>query len=252
MPLSGLQGKRALVTGAASGIGHAVVSRLRAEQVETLGSDIHDAHGVVVADLTDGEDVERLAGKVGAIDFLINVAGGPVAPTRTDTLPALRPGSLPFEDVSEEDWGRVIAANLTTAFLVCREFAPGMKARRFGRIVNFTSIAARRGSSRVGVHYAAAKGGIIGLTKTLALELGPHNVTVNAIAPGFIKTPRIAAAAWGHDSPAAEQAFISSLPLRRAGKPEDIAGVVAMLCSDAGGYVSGATIDVNGGWYFGP
>ena len=252
MPLSGLQGKRALVTGAASGIGHAVFSRLRDEGVETFGTDIHDAHAVLVADLTDADAVEELAGKVGAVDFLVNVAGGPVAPTRTDTLPGLPKGSLPFEDVSEQEWGKVIAANLTTAFLVCREFAPKMKARRFGRIVNFTSIAARRGSSRVGVHYAAAKGGIIGLTKTLALELAPHNVTVNAIAPGFIRTPRIAEAAWGHDSPAAEQAFIQSLPLRRAGKPDDIAGVVAMLCSDAGGYVSGATIDVNGGWYFGP
>jgi 3-oxoacyl-[acyl-carrier protein] reductase len=252
MPLNGLRGKRALVTGAASGIGRAVVSRLKAENVETVGSDIHDAHGVIVADLTDGDDVEKLAGKVGAIDFLINVAGGPVAATRTDTLPAMPKGALPFEDISEKDWAAVIAVNLTTAFLVCREFAPGMKARKFGRIINFTSIAARRGSSRVGVHYAAAKGGIIGLTKTLALELGPHNVTVNAVAPGFIKTERIAQASWGHDSPAAEQAFISSLPLRRAGKPDDIAGVVAMLCSEAGGYVSGATIDVNGGWYFGP
>jgi 3-oxoacyl-[acyl-carrier protein] reductase len=229
-----------------------VVEKLKKEQVEVFSTDIHDAHGVMVADLTDADDVERLAGKVGAIDFLINVAGGPVAPTRTDTLPPLPLGSLPFEDVTEEDWGRVIAANLTTAFLVCREFAPGMKARKFGRIVNFASIAARRGSSRVGVHYAAAKGGIIGLTKTLALELGPHNVTVNAIAPGFIKTERIARASWGHDSTAAEKAFISSLPLRRAGSPDDIAGVVAVLCSDAGGYVSGATIDVNGGWYFGP
>jgi len=252
MPLSGLQGKRALVTGAASGIGHAVVSRLKAEHVETVGSDIHDAHGVIVADLTDADDVEKLAGKVGAIDFLVNVAGGPVAPSRSDTLPELKKNPLQLEDIDEAQWAGVIAANLTTAFLVCREFAPRMKARRFGRIVNFTSIAARRGSSRVGVHYAAAKGGIIGLTKTLALELGPHNVTVNAIAPGFIKTERIAQASWGHDSPAAEQAFISSLPLRRAGKPDDIAGVVAMLCSDAGGYVSGATIDVNGGWYFGP
>jgi len=175
-----------------------------------------------------------------------------VAPSRSDTLPELKKNPLQLEDIDEAQWAGVIAANLTTAFLVCREFAPRMKARRFGRIVNFTSIAARRGSSRVGVHYAAAKGGIIGLTKTLALEIGPHNVTVNAIAPGFIKTERIAQASWGHDSPAAEQAFISSLPLRRAGKPDDIAGVVAMLCSDAGGYVSGATIDVNGGWYFGP
>ena len=149
MPLSGLRGKRALVTGGASGIGHAVLSRLAKEGVETVGSDIHDAHGVIVADLTDADDVEKLAGKVGAIDFLINVAGGPVAPTRTDTLPAM-PKSMPFEDVSEKQWADVIAANLTTAFLVCREFAPKMKARRFGRIINFTSIAARRGSSRVG------------------------------------------------------------------------------------------------------
>jgi 3-oxoacyl-[acyl-carrier protein] reductase len=192
--------------------------------------------------------VERLAGEVGAVDFLVNVAGGPVAPARGNTLPDMPSGPLLLEDLDERQWSRVIAANLTTAFLVCREFAPRMKARRFGRIVNFASIAARRGSDRVGAHYAAAKGGIIGLTKTLALELGPHNVTVNAIAPGFIQTPRIEEAGWGN----ATAAFIDALPLRRAGKPQDIAGVVAMLCSEAGGYVSGATIDVNGGWYFGP
>jgi NAD(P)-dependent dehydrogenase (short-subunit alcohol dehydrogenase family) len=248
MGLRGLRGRRALVTGAASGIGHAVVERLQREGVEAFGTDIHGAHGVLVADLTDADEVEKLAGRVGAIDFLVNAAGGPVAPSRADTLPALPRRSLALEDLDEKQWTRVIAANLTTAFLVCREFAPGMKARRFGRIVNFASIAARRGSDRVGVHYAAAKGGIIGLTKTLALELGPHNVTVNAIAPGFIRTPRIEAAGWGN----ATDAFIQSLPLRRAGRPDDIAGVVAMLCSDAGGYVSGATIDVNGGWYFGP
>lgn len=213
-----------------------------------LPTDIHDAQGLIVADLTDADDVERLSAKVGTPDFLINVAGGPVAPTREQTLPDLPKRSLQLEDVDETQWNRVLAANLTTAFLVCREFAPRMKARKFGRIVNFASIAARRGSDRVGVHYAAAKGGIIGLTKTLALELGPHGITVNAIAPGYIKTPRIEAADWGQATPA----FIESLPLRRAGKPDDIAGVVAMLCSDAGGYVSGATIDVNGGWYFGP
>ncbi|HWD21574.1 MAG TPA: SDR family NAD(P)-dependent oxidoreductase [Burkholderiales bacterium] len=252
MPLKGLKGRRALVTGAASGIGRAVFSRLKKEGVETFGTDIHPAGGLMVADLTDADDVEKLCSWVGTPDFLVNVAGGPVAPTREDTLPELRPGSLHLEDVDEEQWSRVIAANLTTAFLVCREFAPRMKARRFGRIVNFASIAARRGSDRVGVHYAAAKGGIIGLTKTLALELGSHNITVNAIAPGFIKTERIAQASWGHDNPQAEKAFVQSLPLRRAGRPDDIAGVVAMLCSEAGGYVSGATLDVNGGWYFGP
>jgi len=248
MPLEGLKGKKALVTGAASGIGASIVERLRKESVEVFATDIHPAGGVIVADLTDADDVEKLSAKVGAPDFLINVAGGPVAPTRERTLPDLPKQSLRLEDVDEHEWHQVLAANLTTAFLVCREFAPRMKARKFGRIVNFASIAARRGSDRVGVHYAAAKGGIIGLTKTLALELGPHGVTVNAIAPGFVKTPRIAAAGWGD----AGAAFIESLPLRRAGKPDDIAGVVAMLCSEAGGYVSGATIDVNGGWYFGP
>lgn len=252
MPLKGLKGRRALVTGAASGIGYAVLERLRREGVEAAGTDIHPATGLVVADLTDADHVEKLAAQVGAIDFLVNVAGGPVAPTRDDTLPELPSGSLLLEDLDQQQWSRVIAANLTTAFLVCREFAPKMKARKFGRIVNFASIATRRGSDRVGVHYAAAKGGIVGLTKTLALELGPHNITVNAIAPGFIKTPRIAQASWGHGSADAESAFVEKLPLKRAGKPDDIAGVVAMLCSDAGGYVSGATIDVNGGWYFGP
>jgi NAD(P)-dependent dehydrogenase (short-subunit alcohol dehydrogenase family) len=248
MPLEGLKGRKALVTGAASGIGAAVALRLKREGVEIVTTDIHPGLGIVVADLTDADDVDKLFAQVGVPDFLINVAGGPVAPSREQTLPELRQGSLGLEDVSETEWSKVLAANLTTAFLVCREFAPRMTARKFGRIVNFASIAARRGSDRVGVHYAAAKGGIIGLTKTLALELAPHNVTVNAIAPGFIKTPRIEQAGWGD----AGEAFIQSLPLRRAGKPDDIAGVVAMLCSDAGGYVSGATIDVNGGWYFGP
>jgi len=248
MPLEGLKGRKALVTGAASGIGASIVQRLRKEGVEVVATDIHPADGLIAADLTDADDVEKLSAKAGTPDFLVNVAGGPVAPTRAQTLPALPSKSLLLEDVDEEQWSGVIAANLTTAFLVCREFAPRMKARKFGRIVNFASIAARRGSDRVGVHYAAAKGGIIGLTKTLALELGPHNVTVNAIAPGFIKTPRIEAAEWGN----ASRGFIESLPLQRAGKPDDIAGVVAMLCSEAGGYVSGATIDVNGGWYFGP
>ena len=248
MPLKGLRGKKALVTGAASGIGASVVERLAKEGVQVIATDIHQSGDVIVADLTDADDIERLSAKAGTPDFVVNVAGGPVAPSRKDTLPALPKQSLHLEDIDEEQWGRVLASNLTSAFLVCREFAPRMKARKQGRIINFASIAARRGSDRVGVHYAAAKGGIIGLTKTLALELGPFGITVNAIAPGFIKTPRIAEANWGQ----VNQQFIDALPLKRAGKPEDIAGVVAMLCSDAGSYVSGATIDVNGGWYFGP
>jgi len=248
MPLEDLKGKKALVTGAASGIGSAIVKRFRSEGVQVFATDIHQTGDLIVADLTDADHVEKLAAQVGTPDFVINVAGGPVAPSRSETLPALPKSSLLLEDIDELQWAAVIAANLTSAYLVCRQFAPRMKARKYGRIVNFASIAARRGSDRVGVHYAAAKGGVIALTKTLALELGPFGITANAIAPGFIRTPRIAEANWGNVT----QDFIDSLPLRRAGRPEDIAGVVAMLCSEAGGYVSGATIDVNGGLYFGP
>jgi 3-oxoacyl-[acyl-carrier protein] reductase len=252
MPLEGLRGKKALVTGAASGIGDAVRKRLDREDVQVYATDIHQTGDLIVADLTDADHIEKLAAEVGTPDFVINVAGGPVAPSRSDTLPAMPAGSLVLEDIDELQWAAVIAANLTSAFLVCKEFAPRMKARKSGRIVNFASIAARRGSDRVGVHYAAAKGGIIALTKTLALELGPFGITVNAIAPGFIATPRIEQAGWGRSSPEGHRAFLEAIPLRRAGKPDDIAGVVAMLCSEAGGYVSGATIDVNGGLYFGP
>jgi len=251
MPLEGLRGRKALVSGATSGIGESICKRLAAEGVDVLATDIHPGAGIVVADLTRADEVEKLAAR-GTPDFIVNVAGGPVAPTRSETLPALPQGNLLLEDIDERQWSAVIAANLTTAYLVCREFAPRMKARKSGRIVNFASIAARRGSDRVGVHYAAAKGGIIALTKTLALELGPFGITVNAIAPGFIATPRIEQSGWGRTSPEAHRAFLEAIPLKRAGRPDDIAGVVAMLCSEAGGYVSGATIDVNGGLYFGP
>ena len=109
--------------------------------MEVVATDIHPA-GLIVADLTDADDVERLSGSVPSIDFpLVGVAGGP-APTRTDTPPI--PGAIALEDLEGKDWNSVIAANLTTAFLVCREFAPRMKARKFGRIINFSSIAARR------------------------------------------------------------------------------------------------------------
>jgi 3-oxoacyl-[acyl-carrier protein] reductase len=251
MALKGLRGKKALVTGAASGIGAAIVQRLQAEGVAVLATDIHPAKGCRVADLTVPSEVSQLMAEAGEVDFLVNCAGGPVAPKKTETLPALPTGAQPLESIGLEAWNAVVAANLTTTFLVCQAVVPGMKARRFGRIVNFASIAARRGSDRVGAHYAAAKGAVIGLTKTLALELAPHGIAVNAIAPGFIATERIEQAGWGRASPEAHRLFLEAIPLRRAGRPGDVAGLVAILCSEAGGYVSGATVDINGGLYFG-
>jgi 3-oxoacyl-[acyl-carrier protein] reductase len=125
----------------------------------------------------------------------------------------------------------------------------GSEVRAHRELTSIPSSA--RLARRVGVHYAAAKGGIIGLTKTLALELGPHNITVNAIAPGFINTERMAAVAWGRQAPEQHEALLHAIPLGRLGRPDDIAGIVALLCADQGGYVSGATIDVNSGLCFG-
>src|SRR6185503_19842054 len=117
MPLKGLRGKRALVTGAASGIGRSVCERLRGEGVEVVATDIHQSGGLVVADLTDADEVEKLAAKAGTPDFLVNVAGGPVAPTRKQTLPEMPKATMPLEDIDDKTWAAVIAVNLTSAFL---------------------------------------------------------------------------------------------------------------------------------------
>src|SRR5688572_33387582 len=127
MPLEGLQGRRALVTGAASGIGSAICERLGKEGVEVVATDIHPASGIVVADLTDAEDVERLSGSVSAIDFLVNAARGPAVVSRKDTLPPT-PHAIHREDLDGKSSSAVIAANLTTASLWCRGFAPRVQS----------------------------------------------------------------------------------------------------------------------------
>jgi NAD(P)-dependent dehydrogenase (short-subunit alcohol dehydrogenase family) len=159
-----------------------------------------------------------------------------------------------IEEVSEELWDEIVDANLKSAFLCCRAVVPPMKARRQGSIVNFSSMSAKgafgsRGTSAARLPYAGAKAGIIGFTSQLAKDLGPFGIRVNAVMPGFILTQPDARVAqrYGALSREEQDAMVRPIPLGRAGRPEEVAAVVLFLASQAASYVSGVTIEVNGG-----
>jgi 3-oxoacyl-[acyl-carrier protein] reductase len=260
MKLSAVEGKVAVVTGAAGLIGQAVVLRMLNEGAQVAAVDI-DGEGlrrkftaqeglaltIFEADLSNEHEVSHLAHQViehySRVDFLINVAGGELKPNRANPGVVVSTGMHPIETIDFDTYWRTVAINLTSAFLSCRAFVPHMKETRGGRIVNFASFATRNGSIRVGAHYAAAKGGIVGLTKTLALELAPYDITVNALAPGLIPPGPL-------DAQAKE--MVNRIPLGCEGTPEDIASGVAVLCSSAGSYTTGTTLDINGGLYVAP
>jgi len=148
--------------------------------------------------------------------------------------------------VSFEEWDQVLDVNLRGAFLMCRELIDGMKGRGWGKIVNFSSLAARVGGIEVGIHYAASKAGLLGLTRTLAKEGAPHGITVNAVAPGIIATATVLRQVGDH-----EDQYRKSIPMGRLGRPEDVAHVVLFLASPLSDYVTGIVVDVNGGMYMG-
>jgi 3-oxoacyl-[acyl-carrier protein] reductase len=246
------QDRVAIVTGAGQGIGAATARRLASEGATVFVFERNTAAGVATADAITAAGGRALAiecdvSSRASVDAAVNAA---VAESgRVDVLvnnAGVTRDNLLFK-LSDEDWSTVLTVNLTSVFLMCRAVQQHMVAARYGRIVNLSSRSAL--GNRGQANYAAAKAGIQGLTATLAIELGPFNITVNAVAPGYIATPmtaatakRVGASAEEHQKEVAERT-----PLRRVGQPEEVASVVAFLASDDASYVSGQTLYINGG-----
>ncbi len=249
-------GKVALVTAAASGIGAAtarimaaegavlVAVDTNAERLEALVGDLTAAGASVHAALTDALDPASVAATVaaaarahGSIDILVNAVGG------STVIPRPAAG---IDQLTAAEWQKLIDFNLNGTFNFCHEVVPLMKRVRRGKIVNLASIAGRGLSSASSAAYAAAKGGIIALTKKLAGELGPYGITVNAIAPSLTLTERIRPH-WNQRAPEDRAAEIARTPLRRVAEAVDQARVICFLASADADFVSGVTIDVTGG-----
>jgi 3-oxoacyl-[acyl-carrier protein] reductase len=240
-----------VITGAGSGIGRAAAQRMVTEHtVVAIGrtkaklDGLREAGGERIIpyamDVSARTEVERLVGYLrdqkATVAALVNAAGFALGGT-TDT---------PLAEL-EDNWNKVIAANLTGTFLMCMGLAPLLK-RPGGRIVNISSIAAYTGGRNAGSSiYAASKAGIHGLSAGLARELSPAGITVNTIAPGFIAGTDFTSR-W----PAARiDGIVAETPARRAGTPEEVAGLIQYLCSEAAGFITGEIISQNGGWRFG-
>jgi 3-oxoacyl-[acyl-carrier protein] reductase len=227
---AGLAGKTAVVTGTAHGIGTAIAEALQGEGAAVHGVDKHQA------DLTRPDEVRAFFGGLGGVDILVNTAGGVVG----------RVGR-PIEEVSDEDWDAVVQANLYSAFLCTRAVVPAMKERRWGRIVNISS-GAGRSVSLTGIQaYTSAKAGQIGFTRQMAHELGPFGITVNCIAPGFIRSNPTTERQWQSYGEEGQRKLVEGIPMRRLGQPEDIANGVLFFVSERSSWVTGQTISIDGG-----
>jgi NAD(P)-dependent dehydrogenase (short-subunit alcohol dehydrogenase family) len=230
--------RTALVTGTAQGIGRAIAEALVADGHRVIGVDVRDQDAgpmvrTIRADLAEPAAIEAIAADVVAADILVNNAAILI--------------EKPIEETSVGDFDRTIAVNLRAPFLLSRAIGSGMKERGWGRIVNISSVGARTGSVSQAAVYAATKAGLIALTKNFARNYGPFGVTVNAVAPGAIETPMVAGQA--EVTPGFREAVTAQVPLRRFAQPAELAAVVAFLASDAASFVTGATVDVNGGWF---
>ncbi len=249
-------GKVALITAAASGIGRATADIIGAEggtvvavdtdagRLDAAVADIKAAGGRAYARRADALDPKQVEGAVegtvrefGRIDILVNAVGG------STIIP--RPAAT-VDELTLDDWQRLIAFNLEGTFLGCHTVAPVMKRQKSGKIVNISSIAGHGLSASSSSAYAAAKGGIIAFTTKLAHELGPHGITVNAIAPSMTLTERIRPR-WEQRTAEEQAREIARTPLRRMAEARDQARVICFLASHDADFVTGVTIDVTGG-----
>jgi 3-oxoacyl-[acyl-carrier protein] reductase len=225
-----LDGMVAVVTGTAQGIGRAV-----AEQVRAAGATVHEVDKDTV-DLSVRAEVEAFFGRVGDVDVLVNVAGGVCGQTH-----------VPIDELTDEAWDTVVDANLRTTLNCTRAAARSMKRRRYGRIVNISS-GAGRSVSLTGIQaYTSAKAAQIGFTRQMAHELGPHGITVNCIAPGFVLSNPTTQAQWDSYGEEGQRALVERIATRRTGTPGDIARGVLFFVSPDAGWVSGQTLSIDGG-----
>lgn len=228
----------ALVTGSARGIGRAIAEALAETGHEIVGVDVLEhapdfpGRGVT-ADLADPGVAERLVAAVGRVDVLVNNAAILV--------------EKPIEETSIAEFDLTMAINLRAPFLLSRAFGAGMRERGWGRIINIASSAARTGGMSQVAAYGASKAGLVALTKNFARNYGPQGVTVNVICPAGITTPM--ADSQEQNNPGTRAATTATFALRRTAEPSEIASVVAFLASDGAAYMTGATLDVNGGWF---
>ncbi|WP_149738145.1 3-oxoacyl-[acyl-carrier-protein] reductase [Rhizobium sp. RU20A] len=238
-----LSGRKALVTGASGGIGEEIARILhaqgaivglhgtRVEKLEALASDLGERVHLLPANLSDRAEVKALGEKaeaeLGGVDILVNNAG-----ITKDGL---------FVRMSDADWDAVLEVNLTAVFRLTRELTHPMMRRRFGRIINITSVVGVTGNPGQ-ANYCASKAGMIGFSKSLAQEIATRNVTVNCVAPGFIES-----AMTGKLNDKQKEAIMGAIPARRMGTGQEVAGAVAYLASNEASYVTGQTIHVNGG-----
>lgn len=241
-----------VVTGAGHGFGRAIALAFARRGAHVAACDLHQAEldetaalapgriDVQVCDVTDraavGRFVEAALARRGRIDVLVNNAGGVCGQV-----------GRPLDEVTPAEWQAIVAVNMTGVFYLAQAVAPAMKTAGAGRIVNISS-GAGLGISKTGIQsYASAKAGQIGLTRQLAHELGPHGITVNCIAPGFVRSNPATERQWQAYGTAGQQALVDGIALKRLGAPDDIAHAVLFLASDFAGWITGQVLSVDGG-----